>query len=198
MTEAWKKAQEWEKDWHGDFVNSINEELKQVVYAHKMGLTFTPTPKTPYNLDLEGKSVIDIGGGGYSLFLKCSNFSKATVVDPILPPEWVLDRYEAHNVDFMNIPAEDFRPDIVDFPVDEIWIYNCLQHTIDPEKIIANARKVGKLIRIFEWIETSVNVGHIHTLKAEKLNEWLGGEGKVENIKEHGCAGLCYYGVFPT
>lgn len=49
---------------------------------------------------------------------------------------------------------------------------------------------------IFEWIETGVNIGHLHTLHAKDLDSWLGGTGKVENINQAGCVGLCYYGVF--
>jgi hypothetical protein len=222
MTQTWEEAQKWEADWHGNCVNSLNEELKQLVYAHKMGLSITPTPKTPINFDLQGKSVLDIGGGAYSLLLKCVNFKTenegglpmgTSVIDPIDHPEWVKMRYESAGIFFKRMAGEDLRattskidgdglkeniPFDEDDKFDEIWIYNVLQHTKDPEKIIANARKIGKLIRIFEWVETPVNVGHLHTLKEDKLNEWLGGEGKVEYIDKSGCKGLCYYGIFPT
>lgn len=221
MNQTWNEAQKWEKDWHGNCVNSINEELKQLVYAQRMGLGITPTPKTPINFDLQGKSVLDIGGGAYSLLLKCVNFKVSveggaigtSVIDPIDHPEWVKMRYESAGIFFKQMSGEDIRTTnqkIIDGELremlpfdesekfDEIWIYNVLQHTKDPEKIIKNARAVGKLIRIFEWIETPVNIGHIHTLKEAKLNEWLGGEGKVEHINQSGCKGLCYYGIFPA
>ena len=93
----WKKAQEWEADWHGNCINSLNEEQKQIVYAEKMGLTLSPTPKTPYNFDLNGKSILDIGGGAYSLLLKCVNFTDSYVADPLVNryPEWVIRRYNS-------------------------------------------------------------------------------------------------------
>lgn len=197
MNEQWKTAQKWEQEWHGNCVNSINEELKQFVYMKRMGMKFTPNAKTPYEIDLEGKSILDIGGGAYSLLLKSVNFSRGVVVEPIEHPEWVLKRYEAHNVEFVNKPAEELDNLSEDVKFDEVWMYNVLQHTMNPEKIIKNARKLGKLIRIFEWIDTPVNIGHIHTLRAEKLDLWLGGEGKATDINEMGCKGRCYYGVFP-
>ena len=84
---------------------------------------------------------------------------------------------------------------------DEVWLYNVLQHTQDPEKIIRNAQRAGRIIRIFEWIETriSINEGHPHSFTEQQLNEWLGGEGKVETLNgQANCWGKCYYGIFPT
>jgi 2-polyprenyl-3-methyl-5-hydroxy-6-metoxy-1,4-benzoquinol methylase len=211
MNQTWDEAQKWEADWHGNCVNSINEELKQFVYMKKMGLKFSPNPKTPYNIDLQGKSVLDIGGGAYSLLLKCSNFKimheggsvGAAVIDPIKHPKWVVDRYKSAGIFFKQMTGENINiakdtPNNSGEVFDEIWIYNCLQHTIDPEQIIKNARAVGKLIRIFEWIDHPVSNGHLHTLTEENLNKWLGGDGKVENINEMGCNGKCYYGIFPA
>jgi len=216
MTQSWEEAQKWEKKWHDNCVNSLNEELKQLVYARKMGLVFTPTHKTPYNLDLRGKSVLDIGGGAYSLLLKAVNFKKhldggnlgACVIDPLDHPEWVKMRYQSAGIFFKRMAGEDIntvarlayeeRPYADDEKFDEIWIYNCLQHVRDPQKIIANALAVSKLIRIFEWVDIPTSPGHLHVLKEEKLNEWLGGEGKVEVLNEYGCNGKSYYGIFPT
>jgi hypothetical protein len=91
--------------------------------------------------------------------------------------------------------GEDFTID-KNMPFDEVWIYNCLQHTIDPEKILANARASAKIIRIFEWIDEPISIGHPQLLTQEKLDKWLGGVGKVEDINQQGCHGRCYYGVF--
>lgn len=214
MTETWEHAQQWEAEWHGNCVNSLNEELKQLVYASRMGLQMKPNPKTPYNIDLEGKKVLDIGGGAYSLLLKASNFKSSldgfgtSVIDPIDHPEWVRMRYESAGIFFKRMAGEDIntvqrlahesRPYNDDEKFDEVWIYNVLQHTKDPKKIIDNARAVGKLIRIFEWIDHPISTGHLHVLRETELNEWLHGEGKVEDIKELGCVGKCYYGIFPT
>lgn len=200
MTQTWEEAQKWEQEWHGTCVNSLNEELKQLVYAKKMGIKFTPDAKTPYNIDIEGKSILDIGGGAYSLLLKASNFSRAIVAEPIDHPEWVMKRYEAANIKFWNIPGEEiaFPPEADPLDkYDEVWMYNVLQHTKDPEKIIQNIKKMGKLLRIFEWVDTPVTSGHLHTLTEANLNAWIGGEGKVEYVREFGCVGKCYYGIFP-
>ena len=199
MTDKWNKAQEWELDWHGDCTNSYHEEEKQLVYAEKMGLEFTQTPKTPYNIDLAGINVLDIGGGAYSLLLKCTGYNMATVVDPLMDkhPSWVKDRYTSANILAIAATGEELTSEMFGgVPFNEVWIYNVLEHTIDPKKLIDNALQLGNIVRIFEWLETRENIGHPHTLHEEELNEWLGGKGKTEGIKRSGANGLAYFGVF--
>ena len=187
--------EQWEKDWWGNCCNTYGEEEKQLVYARKMGLSFFHNLKSPYNIDMKGASVLDIGGGCCSLLLKCVNV-EGRVLDPTIFPDWVYKRYAEAGIFY----TQEYGEDLADMEDrwDECWIYNVLQHTEDPQKVVANAKRAGKLIRIFEWIDTPTNIGHPHTLTEEKLNQWLGGEGKVEDLKEGGCYGRAYYGIFPT
>jgi len=194
----WKKAQKYEKEWWGNAINTYAEEMKQFLYAKKMGLITSPTIKTPYRFDLQGKSILDIGGGPCSLLLKCEGFKTAEVVDPLSIPAWVKSRYITADIQYTQMKGEDIKnKNLEKFKIDEIWIYNVLPHCKNPKKIIENAKKIGKLIRIFEWIDTPIGAGHISSPTAKELNEWLGGEGKVEQLT--GVAhGKAYYGVFPT
>lgn len=194
----WEVAQSWEQSWWGDCLNTINEEQKQLVYAEKMGLIRTPTPKTPYNFDLQGKSVLDIGGGAVSLLLKCVNF-KGTVVDPLMKkyPKWVIERYREAGIDTYDSTGEEI---VEKFPegtiFDVCFLYNVLEHVIDPKKVVESILELSKVVRIFEWLETTPNIGHPHSLTEKQLNEYLGGEGKVEKINHDGAVGLAFYGVF--
>ena len=195
----WKSAQKWELNWHSNCVNSFHEEEKQLVYAEKMGLVRKPTPKTPYNFDLEGKNILDIGGGAYSLLLKCVDYSMCCVADPLMDkyPEWVILRYKEAFISPLAIKGEDIlKHNFGSVVFDEVWIYNVLEHCENPEKVIKNARKLGKIVRLFEWVETRINEGHIHSLSVLDLNKWLGGDGKVELIKRGGAVGKAYYGIF--
>lgn len=184
----------WEQEWWGTCQNTYGEETKQLLYAEKMGLEFFHDGKSPYNIDMKGASVLDVGGGPASLLLKCVNV-EGKVVDPLNMPFWVCQRYVLANITWEAIPAEDMN----ESGWDEVWIYNVLQHVENPQKVIKNARKAGKLIRIFEWVDTLTNVGHPHSLTEEGLNSWLSGEGKVEELTgQNTCKGKCYYGIFPT
>jgi len=198
---------EFESDYWGNCCNSMDEEVKQFFYAKLMEI-----PKySPYSFSVKGKKILDIGGGPVSLLLKCHDHGGSTVVDPIKYPQWTLDRYEANNIKYKQKPGEKIN----ETGYDEVWIYNCLQHVIDPKKIINNAKKAAPVIRIFEWINIPAHEGHPHELKEEKLNKWLGGKGNVGTIhyeeyssvfegdlpvikNKIGNGGACYYGVFKT
>jgi len=186
---VWNSAQEWELNWHLNNPFIYREQLKQEVYAEKMGLELD----CPDN-NLQKKSVLDIGGGESSILLKYNNFTNSVVTDPLANsfPEWVRKRYEEHHLSNMPVKGEELS----ETGFDEVWIYNCLQHTERPSLIIKNARKAGKIIRIFEWIEEPISPGHIHTLHEKELNSWLDGKGKTEQVNDRGCHGLCYYGIF--
>lgn len=192
----WNEHQKWEKEWHDNCVNSYFEETKQIIYAKKMGLVATGDNGRFPSYDLNGKTVLDIGGGAYSILLKCRNYKKAAIVDPCDYPIWVHVRYQTAGIDFFRIKGEDIK----ETPkYDEAWIYNCLQHTEDPERIIKNARRVAKIIRIFEWVDHGVTMGHPQDLKADLLDKWLGGNGTVEDIWYAGqFLGHGYFGVFKT
>lgn len=193
MSEAWAKAIEWERDWWGTCVNTLGEEIKQTLYADRMGLRFFHDGKTPYNIDMAGQSVADIGGGPCSLLLKCVSV-RGTVIDPCRFSQWTCDRYAAAGIRLLQQQGEDFGETAIF--CDETWIYNTLQHTIDPGKIAGIARRIGKIVRVFEWIDTVTNEGHPHAFTAEQLDAWFGGRGKVEHVNDRGCVGACWYGVF--
>ncbi len=192
---TWKTAQGWEKNWWNTCQNTYGEEEKQLLYANRMGLKLFHDGKSPYNFDLQGKEILDIGGGPTSLLLKCINFTSALVVDPLSVPMWVVDRYKAAGILYSALPGEEIR----EGGWREAWIYNVLQHTQSPSTIIRNAQAAADIIRIFEWIDTETNIGHPHSLTEAQLNEWLGGEGKVEVLNgQANCYGKCFYGIFPT
>jgi len=186
---AWKDEQKWEMSWWGNCINSYGEQTKQRHYAQLMGLQERSDARYSFYYELGGKNVLDIGCGPTSLLLKCVNFGYALAIDPAPYPEWIAARYKAADVDYKVQKGEDI--DYVGF--DEVWIYNVLQHVDDPKKIIDNAKHAGKIIRMFEWLEIGKAPGHPHNLFENQLNEWLGGEGKVNaNVPR----GKEYYGIF--
>jgi len=192
---SWEDDQEFERQWWGSCENTFTEETKQLTYAYKMGLQcYSNAGKWPcYNL--EGKNIIDIGGGPVSLLLKCENRGRTLVVDPCKYPAWIWSRYWETGIGYSILQGEKLSAP-VDFECDEVWIYNVLQHTQDPELIIQNAKSLSPVIRIFEWIDIPAHLGHPQELKEENLNKWLDGEGTTEQLNENGCNGLSYYGVF--
>jgi hypothetical protein len=194
MTEQHKD--EFELDWWNTFcnncVNTFGEEYKHYTYARRMGLV----QKFHY-FDIPRLNILDIGGGPASMLLKCPNLHRGVVIDPIKYPEWCRDRYKSVNIKAIKSRGEDIDTVKYSKAFDEVWIYNCLQHTDDPELIIQNAKAVADVLRIFEWIDIPAHIGHPQELKEQSLNNWIGQKGVVEDLKEPcGCFGKAYYGVF--
>lgn len=178
---AWEDDQAWERHWHGDCIRSYGEETKQLDYAGKMGLKVEYDNYGPY-IDVQGKSVLDMGGGPYSLLLKTKGCTEAWVVDPGIYPDWVMERYKTANIWYERVKGEDFKTDKV---FDEVWAYNLLQHTENPEQIVRNIRSCSKIIRVFDWLEIT-GIGHPQNLTETKMNEWYGGLGKVNGHEYSG------------
>ena len=198
---TWNDAQKWESGWWGNCINTIGEELKQFAYAEKMGLTIFHDQKSPFNINASRMNICDIGGGPASMLLKTSNRGdNCVVIDPILDnvPGWVKERYNTANIKTSCVQGENLLSIHCNQEFQEVWIYNVLQHTQNPELIIKNAKQISKIIRIFEWIDTPINKGHPHSLNERKMNNWLGGIGKAEYINKNTAVGKAYYGVFPV
>ena len=179
---------EFEKSYWGTCCNTFDEDQKHYVYGRLMGLQ-----QSHFSFYLPQKtSVLDIGGGPTSMLLKCKNLSRGKVVDPIDYPHWTKERYA-----MMGIEVDvDLGENVTDTGYDEVWIYNCMQHAVDPQRIINNAKAAAPVLRIFEWVDIPAHDGHPHELTEASLNEWIGQRGSITTLGESGCFGKAYYGHF--
>lgn len=178
---------QFEKNYWGNCCNTFDEDQKHYVYARYMGLS-----QVHYSFDVFNRAVLDIGGGPTSMLLKCINLKRGKVVDPIQYPRWTVDRYRMNNIEVEVNLGEN----VSDTGFDEVWIYNCLQHVHDVQKLIANAKRSAKVLRIFEWINIPPHEGHPIELTESLLNELIGQQGKTVQLAESGCYGTAYYGYF--
>lgn len=194
----WEKAQSSEAVWWGNCANTYQEETKQrEMFAPRLGLSAINHEGKWPTYDLGGRSVIDVGGGPVSILLKCINYSRAIVIDPCGYPDWIRERYrEAGEVGIIlvNQCAEDMYGE--GLRVNEVWIYNVLQHVIDPEAVISSAKKICDVIRIVDFVGTKKDEKHLHSLDACELDDWLGGIGTVEYISQFDAD--VYHGISKT
>jgi len=202
-THTWDHHQEWEKNWWGDCTHTYAEEQKHVEYSRMMGLEIIVGRGQWPVWDLQGRNVLDIGGGPVSMLLKAYNRGpRCMVSDPCQYPEWVHQRYNIAGIGYRKYAGEDLKPSLerdLEGGFDEVWIYNVLQHTQDPELIISNAWEFAPVIRLFEWIDIPPHEGHPHELKKVLLDYWLGSPGYTEwfdNSKGDGMMGHGYGGRF--
>lgn len=178
---------EFEKEYWGDCCNTFDEDQKHYVYGELMGLQ-----RNHYSFYVGEKRILDIGGGPSSMLLKVADLKEGLVVDPIKYPKWTTARYKMKNIK-VNV---DVGENVDESGWDEVWIYNCMQHAIDPQKIIDNAKRAAPVLRLFEWVDIPAHDGHPHELTEQNLNEWIGQKGKTIHLAKSGCFGKAYYGVF--
>jgi hypothetical protein len=157
--ERWLEAQEAEaSSWNTVLLNPRKIEQADIYYRH------FPVMNLPL-FDIQGlsaKKVIDIGGGPLSGILHFQNFT-GTVVDPIAFEDKWIERYKEHGIDYIQSPAEEFLENYKGPLYDEVWMYNCLQHVINPEKILNNLWRVSNVLRISEPCNTAVDTWHPHS-----------------------------------
>lgn len=208
MTDSMSFAdhQHWERTWWGDCLSTFSEEAKQISYAFRMGLTVVPDLNRGDEVgwsdqwpcyDVEGRNILDIGGGPVSILLKCRNRGTlCDVVDPCEYPAWVSYRYGSAAIAVHRLPAEEFN---VLHEYDEAWCYNVLEHVQDPIRVLEVAKDSARVVRLFEWVETQPCAGHPHSITSELVESVLGvrREGsKREWIEENGAQGWATYGVW--
>src|SRR5262245_54695488 len=104
---------EVEQQFWGDCTNTLGEEMKQLVYAKRMGLSFHNGSDAggPYIINMTGKAILDIGGGPVSLLLKCRGLRTGIITDPLAWPRWVYHRYEEAGLICFPVRGEDATPE---------------------------------------------------------------------------------------
>jgi SAM-dependent methyltransferase len=158
----WEAAQEWERSW---WLNNRHlhpqEMVKNRVMADWMLIR-----------GAAGLKVLDIGCGPLSLLLRIPA-KEGVALDPLDfgPLEAA---YRAANVRRVIMPAEEFK----ETGFDEVWVYNCLQHTIDPMAVLATACRAGRTVRLFEWTGIDPYQGHLHRITPEMIRTALSGHGE--------------------
>jgi len=195
MTDAWQAAQTWERDWWTsctvNCTNTLHEEQKQLLYTPGMGLAVDEWGQ----LDLGGRSVLDVGGGPVSLLLKTVNGGRRLVLDPLEWPEWVQQRYAAAGIEYRQESGETQE----EAGWDEVWLYNVLQHTSDPEAVLRRALAAGRVLRLHEWIGGETEEGHPHSFTLEWFQSILGEGGREVLVTyANGASSLAFAGVFGT
>lgn len=188
----WSRAQQTEKQFWGKCLNTFGEETKQFLYLSRMGFRTYHDGNSPFAFEGSWKSFIDIGAGPSSVLLKFNDLGPSVVVDPLEYPDWVYERYRLAGLEVWKRPGEHLNETQGHFDV--ALIYNCLQHTRDPELIIHNAFKMANEVHIFEWINLPAHDGHPHELTQANLELWTGRRGSVERLHgQNECYGEAWF-----
>jgi hypothetical protein len=153
--EQWLMSQQSEFDDHVQTTN-IGQSLSDFNnYFHFFG----------DKEDCINKKILEVGSGVFPLgrFLESCDL---TVVEPLYDrfDEGIKEQWKQENIQVFSDPFEEME--IVE-DYDEIWFINFLQHTINPTLCLNKAKESGAKIRVFEPINTAINLQHPHSLTVE-------------------------------
>ncbi len=160
--ERWEDAQIGEKHYH------IQEPV-EMSYLHYQNTYKHYFDYLGIESDLKGKKIIEIGPGRISGLLFCENYGESYVIEPT-EYEGIEYLYTGKNIKIIKERAED-----MDLPqVDEVWIFNLMQHVQDPDLLIEKCKKCSKIIRFFEPIDLPTNREHPFTYSKDDFFEYFG------------------------
>ena len=186
--DRWLSAQKGEKIYH------ISEGIEESFQHYRLSYSYY-FRYLGIDPDLQGKSVIEVGPGRISSLLFCKNFSKSYVVEPT-DYDGIDHLYLNSNIEILKQRAEE-----CEMPkVDEVWLFNLMQHVQDPDKLIDSCKKAAKVIRFFEPIDLPTNNEHPFSFSREDFVGYFG--DCVKNYVSIGEPNFhsanCVYGVFKT
>lgn len=160
----WQEAQTFERSWWLSARDQHQTEIEKSFYVAQLLRISEGRPKA---------SVIDIGCGPLSLLLRVP-VAKGAALDPLNFAD-LEESYADAGLRRIWKTGEELSPE--DGHFDEAWIYNCLQHVIDPLLVLKNAMQVADLVRIFEWVFIKPYLGHPHELTPQMLQSPFEAEG---------------------
>jgi len=187
--DMWKLAQDTEFTHHQD--------LRLEAYSHA-SLIIARYLEIDYEKDFKDKVIVEVGGGPRGSLLNTKgNFKRGILVEPLIDrwPSEIREDYEKIGVEIIAAPYEDLD---IEETVDETWLFNVIQHVIDPQKQLEIAKKTSKVIRVFESIGSATDTAHPHFITEETFTEVLGEFGQIfKGGSEFGFHSAdCYYGTW--
>lgn len=186
--DRWEQAQTGEKRFH--IAEPVETSYENYKLAYSYYFKYLGIDK-----DLKGKSIIEIGPGRISSLLFCENRGKSYIIEPTVY-EGIDHLYQDPELILVRERAEDFH-----FPlVDEVWMFNLLQHVQDPDFLISKCKKNSKIIRFFEPVDLPTDNEHPFSFSRDDFYSYFG-----DCIKDYVSIGepnfhgaRCVYGVYES
>lgn len=190
--ERWQQAQKAEREQH---TLSYMEGLLHYANSYKHYFRFVGLGN-----DLGGLNVIEVGPADFPALNECKGEGKLFVVEP-MPSEHLERICKEKGIILVTSPFES-----LDFTTDngkpegiiEVWLFNVMQHVINPDKFIEQAKGIADRIRFFEPIDEPITEYHPHTYTLKDYQGYFGDSvnlyvgGTVPGFHEASCA----YGVW--
>lgn len=190
--ERWDRAQKAERQYHTQpkdvLIKMYDDAYRQ--YFEWLGI----------DRDLKGKSIIEVGPADVPALYYCGDKgAHSIIIEPM--PSSVLEELSSEKcISTVIQPAEYVKYlDSPNWKIDEVWIFNVLQHVMDPDKVVANCKKWAKTIRFFEPIDMGTTEAHPHSFTLDDFKGWFGDSAKLYDYNNDAVGfhqNRCAYGVW--
>lgn len=191
---VWEKAQIAEREQHklGYTEGLLHYAASYSNYFHFVGL----------GKDLGGMRIIEIGPADFPALYFCTNYV-GVIIEPM--PSEHLEKLAAEKVvklirEPFETVTEDQLADDKNYPLTEIWLFNVMQHIIDPDTFIEKCKAIAQRIRFFEPIDQPVTEYHPQSYTANDYTKWFGGQSCMNIYSGGSVPGFhtanCVYGVY--
>ena len=181
--ERWQEAQAAEKGFHK---YSLEEGLKIYGFSYENNFRYCEIPK-----DLEGKTIVEVGCAGFPALYFRENYKWGVIVEPIYTST-LNTICKQRNLEWIMAPVEE-----IDLPEsDEIWLFNVMQHIIDPELFIEKCKAATKTIRYFEPINYPTCLYHPHSFTMGDFKRWFVEPKLYNDYVPHFHDSECAYGIW--
>jgi hypothetical protein len=183
--ERWDLAQKEEK-LHHTYENT-DDSLKKWEKIYDFYFRYLKI-----DLNLNNKSILEIGPARVAALLYCNNYAPSYIVEPTIYDDYE-NLYGGKNITFIR----DIYEDCESPKVDEIWLFNVLQHIVDPDIFIEKCKKNAKVIKFFEPIDTPIEVHHPHSFTYDDYKKYFGDSVNLYNgSTEIFHTANCVYGTY--
>jgi hypothetical protein len=180
----WDKAQKFERALH---TKSLEEGIHHYRIAYDHNFRFLDID--PYLLQ---QDIIEIGPADFPAIRYLSH-NNCTIIEP-MPSPLLEDFCTKNSIALFKGKFETYIGSLED---KEIWMFNVLQHTQDPEWVIMQAKK-ARIVRYFEPINTDITPYHPHSFSVDDFDRWFPRINQYYNESHNQCFhdGPCCYGIY--
>jgi hypothetical protein len=207
MNKKWETANEAESEYWQIYTCEVETLKSQEEYIDAMDIRSDFFHKPDNSLNMSGLNVLDVGGGPSSILLRTnklrgnqhSGVNTGVVIDPLVITDHQKLRYDYFGINFIQDLSENIDKYYSEKGFfDECFIYNCLQHVVDPIEILDKISYISKKIRIAEPLNIPIDNLHLHSFNENYFNDYFK-EEKFKTIKtDIKKIGSCYHyvGIF--
>jgi hypothetical protein len=117
-------------------------------------------------VSFKDKTIVEVGPAFYPALLEIET-KKSIVVEPLFDKfdETIKLKWKNKNIVCYSTLLEQVTSEHIE--CDEIWIFNVMQHIMEPDLFLQKSIDCSKIIRIFEPINWPTNTAHPHSYSFE-------------------------------